>query len=177
MANMNPEVKRCLAILDKLTGEKGNRLLELLSCSEAPSNLKHPYEWPEWCQGWAFNVGPQFANALDIHLTQRVVDKKPTKCWTQGSTFDFKAGYAVHTYLREMDDKKWIEQLAQNPVSIKIEAASPAIPKDESGTRNKGTVRFQILKRSPDGKTLVQDEIFETTQEGFIRYLITGVLQ
>lgn len=173
---MNPEIKRCLALLDKLVEEKNKRLFDLLSCSNVPSGFQNPYDWPSWCDEWSFNVGPQFANALDIQLTQRVIEKKSVKCWTQGSSFDFKKGYFIHTYPNSLAEKKWGEQLANNPISIMIEDASPVIPADEYGARNGGKVIFRILKRHDDGTSLVPAAIHETTQDGFVRFLITGEL-
>lgn len=173
---MIPEVQRCLKLINTLLETKNKRLDDLLACKTQPSVLQNPAKWPVWCNGWAFNVGPHFANALDIRLTQRMVNKRPIQCWTQGCGFAFQTGNAIHTYPKELDDAAWSEQLRHNPFSVQVLDASPAIPIDESGARNPGKVRFQILTRNSDSKLLMPDTIHETTQDDFVRYLVTGEL-
>lgn len=97
--------------------------------------------------------------------------------WTQSTAFNFETGYVIHTYPEEYADKTWVEQIRHNPFSIKILEGKPASPVDEAIQRDKGFVRFQICRRNAEGTALVDEEIFETTQDDFVRYLITGVLQ
>ena len=96
--------------------------------------------------------------------------------WTQSTAFNFKTGYVLHTYCQEYADKTWGEQIRHNPFSIKILEGNPASPVDEAIQRDKGFVRFQICRRNEEGTALVGGEIFETTLDGFIEYLITGEL-
>jgi hypothetical protein len=102
--------------------------------------------------------------------------KKYYSIWTQSTAFNFKDGYTIHSYPPELSDKTWGEQLQRNSLSVQVIKALPAIPLDENFSRFSGYVKFRLFERHPDGKKLVEKSIHETTQDGFVRYLITGEL-
>ena len=175
----------------------------ITSAVQDPPWDKQPSEWaPDWCAGWAIPVAALFAQALGIELTKRTqtryeLDEKGNKIpektsdgkikyksyrhnffiWTQSTAFAFKTGYVIHTYPPEYAYASWEEQLKHNPVFLQITEARPATPVDEAIQRDPGFVRFKIYIQNKNhiiGEKTEKE--LETTQDGFVRYLITGEL-
>lgn len=88
---MNAFQKRALDLLEEiLAAAEGKRTTRLLPCpqsDEAPigAGLREC----SWSEGWAFNVPDSMAKRLDIQYGERVVNKRKTALWTQGTNFDF----------------------------------------------------------------------------------------
>lgn len=173
---MNDPQKRALALLVKITSATTNtralRTSDLL-CSTAhrPPFDQRPGEWDEgWCEGWAFPVHPSLAAALDIQLTPRKAQGKAVLEWTQGSAFDFRAGYAVYNAPRACD-MPWAEQAPPISVALQIIKASCAVPESKDSPRNPGSVTFE-QRRIEDG--WMKAETFSMSQDDFVRLLISG---
>lgn len=142
----------------------------------APAWHKLPEQWaPDWCEGWAFSPGQQFASALGIRLLTRSTNKKKYMVWLQESDFDFKEGQTIHSYPLEFAASDWQTQIRHNPVFLQIVKAIPVDPVDEEFKRNAGYVRFKIFKANK-GHIYGEEREAQGSQDDFVRYLITGIL-
>ena len=154
----------------------------------------------DWCEGWSFPPVPNMAAALDILLTSRLVSAREMRelmrgalpCWlaegqsprlsphrakkyrilewTQGSAFDFHAGYTIYSAPR-VRDIAWKDQATPISVSLQITKASPAVPESKDNPRNPGLVVFE-RRHIEDGWK--KAETFSMNQDDFVRLLITG---
>lgn len=152
---------QALDLLERLrqAPAKDERLLDLLKDPETDGT-----------PGWFLNVPRCFNDALDIRQTERKVDGKSSLVWTQGTTFSFKAGDVL--YCSPAGHETWAESMAVIKVCVQIKAASKATSGD--GQRNPGTVAFERFHPCPENKRLVCSDRHATTQDGFVRFLITG---
>lgn len=171
-----------LVLLDSLTPlrikKRQLRGFDLLAAPGLrPNQSQWPQRWPHWCAGWAFAIHPAMATALDIQLKPRVVEKKSTLEWTQGSAFDFREGYTIHD-APEAWNLPWGEALKHIGYSLKIVDAIPASPanatRDEA--RFSGEVTFQIYRPNADCTVLqTHGEPRTVSQDDFVRLLIVGL--
>ncbi|MGI6252098.1 MAG: hypothetical protein ACOYJV_01545 [Aminivibrio sp.] len=134
------------------------------------------------CKEWAFNVPRCFNRALDITYIekQKTENKKVVKRWmewSQGTTFSFEAYdlfYDVNTEGIEL----WRDCLKVFRRCVKVTYATPT--KIESvglnSRRYPGAVEFNLMIPDKDQKKLIVDHVVTTTQDGLIRFLISGDL-
>lgn len=127
--------QRDIDLLNALTpatvSVQAERSTDLLGtmCQNPPySQLPDAWEGG-FCAGWHFAVHRACATALDIMLTPRKDQEtnRDTLVWTQGSAFNFTAGYTVHTAPR-IDGQPWSEMLAGNTSSLQVQDSLPAVP-------------------------------------------------
>lgn len=116
---------------------------------------------------WAFNVPRHFNDALDIRWTQKVSDKIASWVWTQGSSFAFKAWDVIHTN----GQKKRVSADGQLGIFIQINSALPAGAND-ADSEFPGSVKFTLFDEI-NGRMNEVTKV-STTQDNFIRFLITG---
>lgn len=102
--------------------------------------------------------------------------KKYYMVWVQSTAFNFREGYAVHSAPLKHQHNSWGEQIASNRWTAQVIQAYPAIPLYENFSRSPGYVKFRLYERQPDRASMIEKSIHETTQDGFVRYLITGEL-
>lgn len=95
--------------------------------------------------------------------------------WGQVSNFYFEEGQIFHSYPVEFRASDWYAQIQQNPFFIEITGAAPAGRITESSNRDSGYVRFKRYKTNQH-HIYGEEKELETTQDGFIHYLITGQL-
>jgi|GEM_PF-3260991 len=161
----------------------------------------------DWCEGWAFHPNFVHASALGVELTKRQrkvyvtdadgnpvpdtdaegnIKKEKGKIiyksfmqqyfvWTQSTAFDFRAGYIVYSAALPKDET-WGQHLEQLGDIGEILDAKPASPGNATIPRDPGQVQFRILHKEADN-TLKPSIPHLTTQDGFVRFLITGELQ
>ncbi len=157
---MNKNQTHALRILKDATTpkDKQRRGTELITCLEPKEGYGPLPE--DFCQGWAFKLGPSFADALDIIFQQRKRNKKSYSVWTQGSRFDFKQGYTIHS-----TDGKTVVQVAE---------ASPVEPGGGGIKRDPGKIELKFYS-AQDGPKIWKLERTETmTQDDLVRLLILG---
>lgn len=162
---------------------------------------------PDWCEGWAFHPNFAQATALGVELTKRqrkvyIKDASGNKIpevdengnvklkngkivyqhfmqqyfvWTQSTAFDFRRGYVVYSAAFP-EGETWGDQLERIEHIIEIIDAQPASPGNASISRDPGEVQFRILHKEAD-KTLKLCETYTTTQDDFVRFLVTGEIK
>lgn len=153
--------------------------------------------------GWAFAIGRHFFNALDCKLTQYLIPKTKQKRerWTQGSSFDFPAGYVLHSAPRFpqccLQITEALPAQAGSYQAEKHKAEPTHLPKSNPETglkvallhRPRATVyhwQSTIQTKRDPGKvvfdlflpgintTWQRHKTITTTQDAFVRLLITG---
>jgi hypothetical protein len=128
----------------------------------------------ECAAGWHLCVPRSFEDALDIRLTDRVVDKKRIPTTTQGARFHFREGDTIYdtpkAYL------PWDEALKHIKLGITIVQGTPAqsADKKENGARVAGTVIYDELIPNKARTCLDIGTRKAVSQDEFIRMLIVG---
>lgn len=127
------------------------------------------------CPGWAFNVPRCFNGALDILYMSTKLKTGVLRGWTQGASFAF-AAYDI-LYDANLDGVTlWSDCLKKFSRCIRVKTSASAGPMGEGvkGSRYAGKVDFDVLV--PDSKRLrlIKKNEYSTTQDNFIRYLISG---
>lgn len=117
----------------------------------------------EFCTAWNFNVGRHFAAALDILLQCRKKDKRDYYVWTQGSAFNFTAGYTIPS--------------RDGTLIIQVDEATPAEPSSSGIARNPGYVRLRTHMKSGGPNAWNRPQVTEMTQDSLVHFLITGRLE
>lgn len=150
------EESKSLRAFEELIARVGNRQKRLLSLLK-PHNNTDNGDWFMFCP-------PCFNDPLDLKETLKVGGKGREKTWTQGSMFSFKAGDTIYdtpaAYL------PWREALKTIKCCVSVEKATDAAP---------GVAGLVSYQRSvPKNGKLVFVATKETTQAGFVRFLITG---
>ena len=158
---MNTEA---ISVLDHVIREKPTRENRLTDLLKAPS--------AETAEGWYMCVPPCFNDALDIKQTDRVVNKKKTLVWTQGSSFNFDIGDTI--YNTPDAYKVWSEALKTIGICVQIKAGSSAGPPEGGTGRFAGSVTFTILTPNKGRTTLVERAEHSMSQDDFVRFLISG---
>lgn len=97
--------------------------------------------------------------------------------WTQSTAFCFHAGHTIHTYPHEYADRAWKDQLPHNDITIRIIDARESEPVNGPIKRDPGLVVFEIYKADKEKNCLFLTDTKKTTQDGFVRFLITGELE
>lgn len=126
------------------------------------------------CEGWAFHVPRCFNSALDISYDTN--GKIPS--WKQGTSFSFSADDVI-TDVNIEGIELWSDCLKVIKRHLQIKtAASAGLGEDgENGFRYEGSVTFELAVPDEERKTLVSRGEITMTQDGFIRYLISGSLE
>lgn len=174
--------EQALALLARLTTSalpvRGQRETSLLTLplGVQPSNSGHPDVWDGWCEGWAFAVQPAFAAAMDILPTLRTEQGRTSLLWTQGSAFNFKEGHTLYD-TPEAYSLPWAEALRHIRYSIQIIGAAPASSATALQARDPGRVAYRLYSPNVDRTNLVPMATHNTTQDDFMRFLITGEVE
>lgn len=171
-----------------------------------PPSALRPGEWAAtWCDDWAFRPVPALAARLDIAVTLRrdpIMEPDPHRPgrmrrkrvpnpedpgkdmaafrlvneWTQGSAFCFTGGETIWDAPPPSPGVPWGEQAANMSCGVCVDWGQPAIPArggDDPQPRSPGKVKFHFMR----GERGWKDEGWrETTQDDFLRFLITGEL-
>jgi hypothetical protein len=132
-----------------------------------------------YSRNWWFCVPSFFYEALDIKLTERVVNNKRVYKLTQGSNYNFTTGDTFYNHAYPYcKDFLCINQPEQPQICIQIQSATPCIQESENNQRNPGSVSFKILiNRGKNQSECSWETIgFKTlTQDEFIELLIKGI--
>ena len=126
-----------------------------------------------YAEGWYFAVGECFKDQLDIKYTDRVIDGKKTKRWTQGKLFCFAEGHVIY------DTPKAYLQWGEALKRIKLRCfVIRAVPNrlDSKGNLINGAVVFKLSKPNKDKDGLDTIGQYDLTQNDFVAFLKTGVL-
>lgn len=148
-----------LLLADQTRGQRSMRGTTLL-CRPEPLEEYRCMTDEEFCQGWAYRLGPHFVDALDIALDRRMRDKKPYYAWTQGTRFAFKVGHTLHR-----TDESGVVQVME---------AKEASSARDGVTREPGSVRVQVYAPAAEPTIWEKTSVLNVTQDAFVRYLITG---
>lgn len=126
-----------------------------------------------YAKGWAFAVKPCFRDQLDIRLTERIIDKKPQRAWTQGRNFCFSVGDTIYSTPFAYED--WDAAIIRGGFRyVKIIDAKPAEnPDAEDGG---GFVKFGLHKVNCRNKHSLFGT-FTMPQHAFVKFLRRGVLE
>ncbi len=156
--------KAAIAILEHIIREtptEENRLTDLLKDPSA-----------ETADGWYMCVRKCLNAALDIKQTERIVNKKKTLVWTQGSSFHFKTGDTIY----DTPDayQVWSEALKTIGLCVQIKTGTSAGPTVGSTGRFPGSVTFSILTPTKDRSKVVDRGEHSMSQDDFLRFLISG---
>lgn len=147
-----------------------NRLDELIA--DFTSTSESQSATLEYASGWHFCVPTSFRSALDIKLTQRVVDRKATMQWTQGSWFHFQAGDTLYDSAKAY--LPW--DLANFRICLDVRQATSAIPPNgkDRPSRYPGSIIFDVLTPDAQRKKLVKRRETTMSQDAFVKLLIEG---
>lgn len=122
---------------------------------------------------WAFNVPSYFNAALDIAYDTSA--KNP--CWKQGSAFAFSANDIVYD-VDLSGVKLWKNCMKFLSMSLRINRSTSAgVVETSSGfLRYAGIVVFDVLTPDANRQKLLKRKEIESSQDDFIRLLITGAM-
>jgi hypothetical protein len=153
-----------ISVLDQVIREKPTRENRLTDLLKDPS--------AETAEGWYMCVPSCFNDALDIKQTDRVVNKKKTLVWTQGSSFNFNTGDTIY----DTPDayKVGSEGLKTIGVCVQIKTGSSAGPTEGGTGRFGGSMTFTILTPNKNRTTIVERGEHSMSQDDFVRFLISG---
>lgn len=129
-----------------------------------------------FAKGWKMAVGEWFRDALDIRLTDRIVNKKKQKVWTQGKLFSFKQGDLI-TDCKNEYGLIWEEAVKKINIAIQVLDAHSAfyfVNDLEERKYSAGNVLFQILRPNNLKTKLIKAEFGRCSQVDFIEILKTG---
>lgn len=182
---LNTQQERTLGLLKKLTpatvSKRALRSVSLLSTAEENIDYKlFPDEWRDWCAGWAFAVRPEFADALDIKLTERIVKRKKNLVWTQGYSFDFHAGYTIYD-INPYPQEIWQDFLQRVSYAVTVVDARPAEPARAPSklgpgiSRDSGSVTFDVYAPNDEKTQAIKVATHIVTQDEFVQILIKGL--
>src|ERR1019366_4498825 len=116
-----------LQILDKLVKPEKQRQRRL-------SDLLRPPDIA--AVDWFMFVPTCFNAALDIQQTTRIIEKRETLQWTQGSTFSFSVGDIIYDTPKAYE--KWSDALKHVRYCFHITDATPVAPANGSAQRKPG---------------------------------------
>ena len=126
-----------------------------------------------YAKGWYFAVGKCFRDQLDIKFTDRVINGKKIRRWTQGKLFCFVEGYVIYDtpngYLQ------WSEALKRIKLRCLVLRAVPN-RLDSKGNLINGAVVFKLSKPNRNKDSLETIGQYNLTQNDFVEFLKTGVL-
>ena len=132
--------------------------------------LKNPLA--EGTPEWAFWVPQCFHDAMDIRQTLRMENGTPVLRWTQGGNFAFKTGDIFYDTPDAYGD--WLKALKTLGICVQVCGASDAIAAQSSRPRNSGSIHFDLYVPNEDKTRLVHKGSHRTSQDAFVRYLISG---
>ncbi len=96
-----------------------------------------------------------------------------TAHWTQGTAFRFTRGMMLYNAMIP-EGEPWQKSLQRIRRGIQVQEAQPAVPTRDGEPRNPGMVKARLYLISPNRDKLLPGPEFTTTQDGFVRTLITG---
>lgn len=116
---------------------------------------------------WHVAVPAGFNSALGIRY-----DGKPGgRRWVQGAAFDFRQGDLL--YDRPQGTRPWSEALKTMGFCVRVLRAVPASGR-RGPHRSRGEVQYEVWEPNEGRTVLVRSCVRETTQDGFMRFLIWG---
>jgi hypothetical protein len=124
---------------------------------------------------WRFCVPACFLDSLDIHATVRKKDGHAEETATQGPNLAFRAGAVLYDHPAAYREA-WRDALAQVRLVAVVDAATPASAAGGESGPSRGTVEMRVLAPDRGGNGLHEVAARTTTQDGFVRFLITGEL-
>ena len=135
------------------------------------------------CEGWVFSIPTCFNPALDIYFIekQEVKDKKVVRRWmewSQGTTFSFEPNDVF--YDAKIDGVSlWSDCMKMINHCVQVKFASPVRIEGEGddSRRHPGSVVFDLLVPDKGRSRMVVEREVTTSQDGLIRYLISGSLE
>lgn len=142
--------------------------------------------------GWAMAVGECFRAALDIAWTEKTKKGETSVwLWTQGAEYNFQVGDTLHDIPMSLD-VDWQSASVGLRLTVQVIAAHPAawldpVPDDFedfgeksekriSFRRYPGRITFQEYRPIKDARQLSVKKIFDCTQDAFVWFLMTGII-
>lgn len=128
-----------------------------------------------FADGWTMLVPEAFREALDIKMTDRILDGKKEQVWTQGSRYNFRATDLIYSAKPEVyTAERWEEGVKSVNFAVEVLMASPASGGVNGIKRKPGFVRIKVFL--PVGTKLIYSEVIDTNQDEFVRFLKTGFM-
>jgi hypothetical protein len=121
-----------------------------------------------YADGWTFAVGEAFRDQLDIILSERIVNHKKVKIWTQGEDFCFGKGETIYDTV--LAYQEWDAAYRAIKSIIQIKDAAPAYRFFDSP----GFVEFNILKPISERLNDYHHTAHTLAQKDFVSFLKTG---
>ena len=157
------------AILERLDeyeeGKREKRILELL---RDPVN--------GGASGWSVYLPLSFNAALDLAITQRVVEKDGEKRtiseWTQGSAFAFAQGDIIYDTVEAYS--RWDNALQEIGFCFEVVAAASAVPRQKETPRYPGRLLLKVSQPNASRERLQTVGQVEVTQDEFVRFVVLG---
>lgn len=139
-----------------------------------------------YIQDWYFKLPEAFKDALDIQFTERTIDKKKKKFWTQGKCYAFNNGDVVYNRIINRNETWRTTLLFSELIALQIISASPAtlekITEEVKGKEkvkhyeyHEGEVEFKVLKPNSDKTALQIVKILKCSQVQFVEILKNGL--
>lgn len=153
-----------IQILDKLVKPEIQRQRRLTELLRPPGNDSFD---------WFMFVPICFNAALDIQQTTRVIEKRKTLQWTQGSTFSFSVGDIIYDTPKAYE--KWSVALKHVRYCFQITDSTPVAPANASAQRKPGKVTFDLFSPNETRTSLKRRSSHDMTQDEFVRLLIAGL--
>ena len=153
-----------------------------------------------YASGWEFAVNEVFKDSLDIKKTDKTINKKTFKIWTQGILYNFDVGDVFYNNI--LGYENWLSFLkGKNPITLQVQFASssgyktksikttlttPLKIKDNSKIKtidnlkiteqvlNKGNLEVLVLKPNKEKTKLVEYKIINITVIDFVALLQNG---
>lgn len=127
-----------------------------------------------YAKGWYFAVGEWFKDQLDIKYTNRMEKKKRVMRWTQGKYYCFDAGQVL--YDAPTRGLQWCDAVKCFRIACSVVRATPNTINEEKQFIH-GQVQFDLHQSRSDGVGLELIGHFQLSQNEFVNFLRTGMLQ
>ncbi len=155
-----------------------------------------------YASGWEFAVKEVFKDSLDIKKTDRTINKKTHKIWTQGVVYKFEEGDIFHNNKLAYDN--WLEFVkGTNPITLQVQfggssgyktkktittLTKPLEIKENSKIKevanfqiteqelHKGNLEVLVLKPNEEKTKLIEYQTMMMTVVDFVALLQNGLL-
>ncbi len=125
---------------------------------------------------WRLFIPRAFNSALDIALTQRIINSKDNRKiaqeWTQGSAFSFSSGDILYDTKDAYLD--WSNAIKKVRLCFEVISATSASPQQREKPRFPGSLTIKVCRPNSNLTRLEEAGRAELTQDEFVRFILGG---